>query len=106
VARAIVSASGPKISCRGGGIGQLKGDSHLGIVKEDLEYYDDDDNDDEEAGYWSTLNARENGKTLYKPAFPSGTDEQLYESLNFYLISHDYALPSHIWIHALLIRFR
>jgi hypothetical protein len=73
VAQAIVSASGPNISCKGGGISPLKGDSHLGIVKEDLEYYDGDDNDDEEAGYyWSTLNVRENGKTLYKPAFPSG----------------------------------
>jgi hypothetical protein len=61
-----------KISCKDGG------DSHLGIVEEELECYDDDDDDDdEEGGYWAALNARESGKTLHKLAFPSGTDEQL-----------------------------
>ncbi|KAJ5981356.1 hypothetical protein N7522_013777 [Penicillium canescens] len=55
VAQAIVSASGPEISSS---------------VQEKLEYYDDDDDD-------ATMRKREKGKTLYKPAFSSGTDEQL-----------------------------
>ncbi|KAF4223780.1 hypothetical protein CNMCM8980_010274 [Aspergillus fumigatiaffinis] len=77
VERAIVSAGGPKISCKGGGIGPTKRDVDFDIEAEEEE--DDDDEDD-----WTRLDARGTGKTLDTPAFPSWTDEQLQEFQSFY----------------------
>jgi hypothetical protein len=81
VERAIVSAGGPKISCKGGGIGPTKRDVDFDIEAEEEEEEEDDDDDEDD---WTRLDARGTGKTLDTPAFPSWTDEQLQEFQSFY----------------------
>ncbi|PKX96685.1 class V chitinase Chi100 [Aspergillus novofumigatus IBT 16806] len=82
VERAIVSAGGPKISCKGGGVGPTKRDVNVD-VDFDIEAEEEEEDDDDE-DVWTILDARGTGKTLDTPAFPSWTDEQLQEFQSFY----------------------